>query len=710
VIDPSHPDTLFVGNFDNGAVYRSVDRGLTWELRSFAGDRLCALAVRPDSANILYAGTGNGTITKSTDAGVTWRLVKDEGAFETPHISVDPFDPLTAYATAFSGHDSTTGVWKTTDGGEHWSQVGLPGVSTWGMDLDRINPDIVYAGEFASGLGVFRSTDGGVSWSSLSEGLMGTGAVWNLKVHPLDSDMLWIANGNGIYRWTQVLGSVQGMVRDAATGDPVTNGVVELLSTGERVVLDTSQGFFSLHYYEGDTSLTPVVHVEAFPYFIQNEGVEFIPDSVINRDIFLTRLPRTSLSGTVRDSISHFPLSADLTLFSTTTLGSMTYSSSTETDGRFVIDSLLVSQPPLVSYDAVAFEAAFPHSRFTVGPIYLDTLQNVLDVLIDTADVLLTSSSGSGDFSSYYAQELDNMGVTYHFWNPMEKGTPPLSRAQEMRKSILIYYTGNDTLPLPQYELDSLHRGLDLGVHTFITGQNFVEANASSALLSEILWVGHAQNTNVIVCLGQEGDLFSGFGLTTTGGTGANNQVSRDVIQVLDPLAVPTLVYGGGSTAAVRLDSVAGGARVLLFGFGFEAITFAQIRRAVMETIIGYLDGSIVVDVGSRPNAPLPESFRLEQNYPNPFNPNTTINYELPERAFVTLKVYNVLGQEVATLVSGEKEAGSYQVQFSGKDLATGVYLYRMSVVPGAPRDLVPTSRDGRVGELVATKKLLLLR
>ncbi len=60
----------------------------------------------------------------------------------------------------------------------------------------------------------------------------------------------------------------------------------------------------------------------------------------------------------------------------------------------------------------------------------------------------------------------------------------------------------------------------------------------------------------------------------------------------------------------------------------------------------------------------IPSNFVLEQNYPNPFNPSTTIKYSIPTSEFVTLKVYDVLGNEVATLVNEEKPAGSYEVEF----------------------------------------------
>ena len=83
----------------------------------------------------------------------------------------------------------------------------------------------------------------------------------------------------------------------------------------------------------------------------------------------------------------------------------------------------------------------------------------------------------------------------------------------------------------------------------------------------------------------------------------------------------------------------------------------------------------------------------LEQNYPNPFNPTTTIKYQIPELSFVTLKIYDVLGNEISTLINEEKPAGSYEVEFDAKILSSGVYFYRL-----------------QTGNYVETKKMVLLR
>ncbi|MCL6100238.1 MAG: T9SS type A sorting domain-containing protein [Bacteroidetes bacterium] len=77
------------------------------------------------------------------------------------------------------------------------------------------------------------------------------------------------------------------------------------------------------------------------------------------------------------------------------------------------------------------------------------------------------------------------------------------------------------------------------------------------------------------------------------------------------------------------------------------------------------------------PNS-VPSNYTLSQNYPNPFNPSTLIEYSIPKGGFVTVKVYNLLGQEVATLVNQEQRAGSYKVDFDATKLASGVYMYQL--------------------------------
>ena len=111
------------------------------------------------------------------------------------------------------------------------------------------------------------------------------------------------------------------------------------------------------------------------------------------------------------------------------------------------------------------------------------------------------------------------------------------------------------------------------------------------------------------------------------------------------------------------------------------------------RSILFYADLSNLTDIKDE-NLQLPEQYSLMQNYPNPFNPTTTIHYWLPQSGKVTLKLFDILGNEVKTLVNEQKEMGNYSVQFSSGDgLASGMYVYRL-----------------RVNDYVSSKKMLLIK
>ncbi|HUX61512.1 MAG TPA: T9SS type A sorting domain-containing protein, partial [Ignavibacteriaceae bacterium] len=114
----------------------------------------------------------------------------------------------------------------------------------------------------------------------------------------------------------------------------------------------------------------------------------------------------------------------------------------------------------------------------------------------------------------------------------------------------------------------------------------------------------------------------------------------------------------------------------------------------VINNIFGVQDsvGSLPTGIKQADNN-LPKTFTLDQNYPNPFNPSTIIKYSVPKGQLVTLKVYNMLGQEVATLVNNQQNAGNYEVTFNADRLASGIYFYTLNA-----------------GSFVSTKKMILLK
>jgi len=89
----------------------------------------------------------------------------------------------------------------------------------------------------------------------------------------------------------------------------------------------------------------------------------------------------------------------------------------------------------------------------------------------------------------------------------------------------------------------------------------------------------------------------------------------------------------------------------------------------------------------------MPLSYNIQQNHPNPFNPSTSIKFQIPEQGLVNLKVFDILGRELATLINDHKLAGFYEVNFDASKLSSGIYIYQL-----------------KVNDFVSSKKMILLK
>ena len=114
-------------------------------------------------------------------------------------------------------------------------------------------------------------------------------------------------------------------------------------------------------------------------------------------------------------------------------------------------------------------------------------------------------------------------------------------------------------------------------------------------------------------------------------------------------------------------------------------------KELFLGTAEGIYKTTIITNIANDNNVEY--NFSLNQNYPNPFNPSTKISYQIPERSFITIKVYSILGKEVRTLVEEEQPAGNYEVEFDAPNLRSGIYFYQL-----------------KAGGFVETKKMILLR
>jgi hypothetical protein len=134
----------------------------------------------------------------------------------------------------------------------------------------------------------------------------------------------------------------------------------------------------------------------------------------------------------------------------------------------------------------------------------------------------------------------------------------------------------------------------------------------------------------------------------------------------------------------------------LAAGYGFY-MNIADAEQSPNDFLVGaFIDGIAygnVTGVSSQPNNRITLGYKLYPAYPNPFNPSTTISFDLPSRSYVTLKMFDILGREVSTIVSEELQAGNYARQWNAANMDSGVFFYRL-----------------QAGTYTETRKLLLLK
>jgi photosystem II stability/assembly factor-like uncharacterized protein len=186
------------------------------------------------------------------------------------------------------------------------------------------------------------------------------------------------------------------------------------------------------------------------------------------------------------------------------------------------------------------------------------------------------------------------------------------------------------------------------------------------------------------------------------GGDGTDRTTDGGVTWSTSPAQVPGTAFGSASVNLPpgRWYFISGNEVYKTFDQGnsfnleysqanvYQHIAMEVVRVGVNDWICGYAVGDngtitkyievyTITDVKTSTGL-LPNEYSLMQNYPNPFNPNTVIEYSIPQSGFVTLEIYNLLGEKVASLVNGMQEAGRYEINFDASNFASGIYFYNL--------------------------------
>jgi len=250
--------------------------------------------------------------------------------------------------------------------------------------------------------------------------------------------------------------------------------------------------------------------------------------------------------------------------------------------------------------------------------------------------------------------------------------------------SMIAWAGGNSSPAFYPEEVNNLQTYLDQSGNLLMTGQNIGEdifepigqSQFAQSFFNNYLHSNYIDTSGSFFLTGIVGDPITGD--ITGFPLSAVYTKSPDIISPYDANTTSILQFGTGPNInSVKADN--GNHKVVYFGLGFEQINdntnWGIVDSLVARSVLWLTDG-IVLD--NPVEEFVPSAYSLKQNYPNPFNPETIIEFQILNTTPVSIKVYDLIGREVAVLVNEVKQPGVYRVSFDGENLASGVYFYKM--------------------------------
>jgi len=316
--------------------------------------------------------------------------------------------------------------------------------------------------------------------------------------------------------------------------------------------------------------------------------------------------------------------------------------------------------------------------------------QKLVTFSIGQREILLVNddeTTGSSKIS-YYTTALEDLQFEYDVWDIQQQGVPG---AEEGNYAIIIWYTGEaEQNVLTSAEQQFLQNYLDNAGKLFLTGQNIaydlVEQQNGIPFFQNYLHASYLNNnSNDFALDGIPGNpVGAGETFIILGSGGANNQSSPDIIQATSP-AQAAILYDIGNPNNQAALTVTANYQLVYFAFGWEGINDngPAKRINVLNRVIGWLyDPATGL---SQNDIILPEAAALFPNYPNPFNPETTIPFFLSKSEYVSLFIYNNLGQIVREYPLQKLEPGFHKFSWDGKNqdealCSSGIYYYRVII------------------------------
>lgn len=700
-----------------GILLKSTDIGTTW-IPLTSGVTQTLYQIDFVDANVGYAVGAAGTVIKTTDAGTTWTLLTAPTALAIYAIDIVTADNI--YIGCSRTGSSSTGyskmLMKTTDGGATWLDVSVADMGTV-RDVDFIDANHGWACVQNSGK-VYYTTDGGTTWANSTTASLvvpnyvyfinsTTGFVTNNNDGQIfkttDGGVTWVSNlvdsepfyqvkaaGNtliafgkyGNVRLSNDLGTTWSSIITALTRETLkkvyfTNNIGYACG-GSTTTADLSG--FMLKSEDGGSSWAKLAYnfnFQVYSFCIQSSTVWYVGTG--NNKLFKTTDGGATffeltqpVTGTTHDfnaiefADANIGYAAGLSgkIIKTTDAGAtwtlLTFPSTSTINDIKVIDAntVIAAVGATSTYrttDGGATWAAVDLG-YTTGTIY------DLEFYNSTFGMAAGYSSPSATLSV-----TTNGGATW-------AAVPSLAT-----------FTGVTNLRAAVIKDVNTWWLADLNGNIAYTKDAGVTWTQAKKILDHGLYSG-ALNNDKLFFVGSGGTILQGY---------ADPEVPVELVSFSANVNQSTVILNWATATETNnrgfeierkfnngawevIGFVNGkGSTTNISVYSYSDLTSLSGKYSYRLKQLDY-DGTYAFSDIVEVNIGLPIQFSLSQNYPNPFNPSTTISFTIPKSEFVTLKVFNMLGQEVKTLVNGFTEAGSYNKIFNASELSSGTYFYQL--------------------------------